>query len=59
MFIFASLVACDNPGYPGLRLSENVGSMPNHDKSERDTAGTDMGIQLKTRLEQFEAGGSE
>ncbi|KAJ7864871.1 hypothetical protein B0H13DRAFT_2353392 [Mycena leptocephala] len=23
--------ACDNPGYPGLKLSENVGIMPNHD----------------------------
>jgi hypothetical protein len=23
--------ACDNPGYPGLKLSEKVESMPNHD----------------------------
>jgi hypothetical protein len=26
--------ACDNPGYPGLKLSENVGSMPNHDRND-------------------------
>jgi hypothetical protein len=25
--------ACDNPGYPGLKLSENVGIMPNHDSA--------------------------
>jgi hypothetical protein len=31
MFIFAYLVAFDNPECPGLSLSENVGSMPNHD----------------------------